>query len=207
MATPQINIINQTSDNDSLNIAVYQKYSSTPNLVVAAWRTANPSIGTTAFVPVPDNYAVHVQYQQDGINYRTKCLGITDYEGAYTVSKEGNDITLNASDSEFPDNQVLVSVAKKVAQAVDVCITLGGDTVYPPQTTSPSDYQDFTIIPTLYLARVKPEVTKGGILVAEELSTSEVAIQPGQTAYVTGDVNSGYVITVKNGLFTAPCNC
>jgi hypothetical protein len=204
MALPQINIINQT-DSDSLNLAVYQKYSSTPNLNITAWRTACPSIGTTAFVPVPDNYAVHVEYLQGGINYRTKCLPISDYEGAYQVSKEGNDITLIASENDFPDNQVVVGVAKKVAQAVDICITLGGDPVYPPQTTSPNDSQDFSIIPTLYIARVKPEVTKGGLLVAEEVSTSEIAIQPGQTAYVSGDINSGYIITVKNGLFTAPC--
>ncbi|MCR8558134.1 hypothetical protein KXD93_10790 [Mucilaginibacter sp. BJC16-A38] len=205
MATPQINIINNTVDNDSLNLAIYQKFSATPNLTVAAWRTASPSVGTTAYVPIPDNYAVHVIYPQDGISYKTQCLGITDYEGSYQVSKDGNDITLSASTTDFPDNQVLVSVAKKVAQAVDVCITLGGDVVYPPQTTSPGDSQDFSIIPTLYLAKVKPEVVKGGVLVAEELSTSEVAIQPGQTAYVTGDINTGYTITVKNGLYTAPC--
>jgi hypothetical protein len=204
MATPQINIINQT-DSDSLNLAVYQKYSDTPNLAITAWRTACPSIGTTAFVPVPDNYAVHVEYLQDGINYRTKCLPIADYEGSYQVSKEGNDITLAASENDFPDNQVVVNVAKKVAQAVDICITLGGDPVYPPQTTSPNDSQDFSIIPTLYIARIKAEVTKGGVLLADEVSTSEVAIQPGQTAYITGSINQGYGITVKTGLFTAPC--
>jgi len=204
MATPQINIINST-DTDSLNLAIFQKYSDTPDLEIIAWRTACPSIGTTAFVPVPDNYAVLVQYEQDGIRYRTKCLPITDYEGAYQVSKDGNDITLSSSPNNFPDNQVVVAVAKKVAQAVDICITLGGDPVYPPQTTSPNDSQDFSIIPTLYLARVKSEVVKGGILVAEEVSSSEVAIQPGQTAVVTGTKDTGYDITVKNGLFTAPC--
>jgi hypothetical protein len=205
MATPQINIINNTVDNDSLNLAIYQKFSATPDLTVAAWRTASPSIGTTAYVPIPSNYAVHVVYNQDGISYKTQCLQISDYEGAFLVSKEGSDITLSASVNQYPDNQVLVDVAKKVAQAVDVCITLGGDVVYPPQTTSPGDSQDFSILPTLYLAKVKPEVYKGGILVAEELTSSEVAIQPGQTAFITGDINSGYTITVKNGLFTAPC--
>ena len=203
MATPQINIINNTVDNDNLNLAIYQKFSSTPDLTVAAWRTASPSIGTTAYVPVPSNYAVHAIYDADGISYRTKSLQIIDYEGAYTISKDGDDITISASVNEYPDNQVLVAVAKKVAQAVDVCITLGGDDVYPPQTTSPGDSQDFSILPTLYLAKVKPEVTKGGILVAEELSSSEVSIQPGQTAFITGDINSGYNITVKNGLYTA----
>ena len=205
MAIPQINIINQTDDNDTLNLAIYQKFSSTPDLTVTAWRTAAPSVGTTAYVPVPGNYAVHVVYAKEGIAYRTKCLPIIDYEGAYTVSTDGGDITLSTSNGDFPDNQVLVDVAKKVGQAVDVCITLGGDLVYPAQTTSPGDSQDFNIMPTLYIAKVKPEVSKGGILVAEELSTTEVAIQPGQTAYVTGNINTGYDITVKTGLYTAPC--
>jgi len=205
MAIPQFNIINQ-SDDDQLNLAVYQKFENKPDLNHHAWRVANPSIGTTAFVPVPDDYDVVATYQQGGISYRTKCVGITDYEGAFVVSKDGNDITLDGDpNGSFPNNQVIVRVKRKVQQAVEVAITKGGDSVIKPQVTSPGDSQDFSIIPTLYLARVRPEVSKGGVLVAEEVSTTEIPIQPGQTAYVTGTRDQGYTITVKTGLFTAPC--
>jgi hypothetical protein len=150
---------------------------------------------------------VHVIYALDGIGYKTQSLPVIDFEGSYNVSREGNDIILNTSTSDFPDNQVVVNVRKNVAQAVNVYITLGGDNVYPPQLTSPGDSQIFSIAGDgIYLSRTKPEIEKGYILIAEELSSNEMQIQPGQTVSVNGDVNSGYVITVKTGLYTAPAN-
>jgi hypothetical protein len=50
-----------------------------------------------------------------------------------------------------------------------------------------------------FVAIANPEIeVNGGIMTIKEFSTPAIAMTAGETAYVTGDADSGYLITVKN---------
>src|ERR1700735_31228 len=97
MATQQLNIINNTGD-ERLHIAIYQKSADGGMSQTTAWRIAALSKGATAYVPIPDCYALQLRYNRGGINYRSGCVPIVDFRGAYRITGEEGCMIINQTE-------------------------------------------------------------------------------------------------------------
>jgi len=204
MATAQINIINNSS-NEHLHVAIYQKMDG-PSMLNVAWRVASLSIGSTASLSVPDVYAIQVRYNRKGVNYRTRCLPINNYAGAYLVGGEENCIKLSEATDVQPDRRIVVAADANTGFGVGVCALLSGNPVYGPVYINPTTQINFGIRPGFFfIALVNADITAGSYLEGNILTETETAIRPDQTITISSNDEGGYTFAVKQGLDTAEC--
>jgi hypothetical protein len=208
MEPSQINIINN-SDDDRLHLAIYQKPLDGGIPQTVAWRVASLSVGATAYLPIPVCYAIQLTYQAAGLSYKSRCAPITDYRGTFHVTGDDGCVLLNDATEPPADNHVVVTADANIRpQTIGACVVLGGDPVYGPLYLHPNTMVHFGIRPGLfYLAKVESGLSNGSILDTEALTATEVALRPNQTVTITGDKESGYSITLKDGLDSAECGC
>jgi hypothetical protein len=197
-----IYVINE-SDDPQTTIALYRKADDVMSISVHAWMTAYIPIGSKARFNIGSAYGIFISYTSSGGNimYESAILPITDGEGSFRVTKSGSEINLIAVESPEIADEVIVEVDKKVGRLIYVNV-IRNNQIYYTLPTSPGYSQEFIVQNDLFISKVRPEVMQGNILVAREILIPPSVIQAGETAVLTGDVNTGYDFTIRKEAYS-----
>lgn len=197
-----IYIIND-SDDPQATMAVYKKLDDVTSINIHAWMTAYLPRGSRARLTIGDTYGVFISYQNPNgqILYESEIIPITDDERYFSVTRTRHEISLVRMETPPGATEVFVNVEKKVGRYITVNIVRDNQ-VYYSLGTSPGCSQELTIDYSLYLTKVRPEVMQGKILEAREILIPPSQIYPGQTAILSGDLNQGYEIDIRDVAYT-----
>lgn len=208
-----LTIINDTDPPyNSLRIAVYQKDIQQPDQDIVAWVTASPAAnGGRCNIACPDIYEVYFEYpdpdyEGNNVTYQSNVVTINSYTALLQVVANEDDasgqitLSLQPLTGKKPiDGHIQVqmpAVGGTLLHYVNVYVAKEGQPVVPSVSAPPGTTADFEITPTYYAGFVDNVTAPGALLKAADLASSEVPVQPGQTATVTGNNNVGFTITV-----------
>lgn len=204
--TPNLNtltIMNNTREND-LRIAIYQKPVNPPLIDTPYWHTASPAANGGRFViEVPEHYEVYCEYEGlDGGCYRTNIIEIFGSTALMSVKTTLDDVTgartfslMREQRGETP-NHIRVDVPREVGQLIYASIGKSGNPIATFKTP-PTTVADLSVNPTVYLAVISVDLVQG-TMIGGIISETEVAVEVGDTATVTGSKNKGYTITPQS---------
>jgi hypothetical protein len=191
------------SDDPQATIALYKKLDDLNSINVHAWMTAYLPIGSRARINIGSSYGIFISYQNTNgqILYESEVLPITDDDRYFRVSRKGHEINLEREETPAGATEVFVSVDKKVGKLIYVNIVRDNQVYYSLPTT-PGCSQELMIDDSLFLTKVRPEVTQGAVLRAREILIPPGQIYPGQTAILNGNINLGYDFEIRDGKFS-----
>jgi hypothetical protein len=206
-----ITVVNATSNNELVRVAIYKKPTVQPTLATIAWQIIAPPPGGQTAVPIPEDYQVYAEYSLDPnnpdptlptatvnktntVNFlettaRFQILSATSQDkqtaGAY-ITQAFTDLSLNEVHLE---NDFGIGVLSHVQKDhVDI---------FAAQVLWPGAARIEDVRSTYYLAVIGQFVFQGSRLVDEDIQMSETAILDGGTAVVTGSMWKGYSITTS----------
>ena len=197
-AAPKINIFNDTPDGITRNLAIFQRAAYSPvGTRVVAWRTDLPRVGQKTSVPIPNNYAVLVIYENDnGLKVASPPAPVIDFNGRYRVSRTGPHITIAQIDPASQSYRIEVEVDGNVDQKVEVCVTLGGDLLYPSVMAYPNMKLIYEMRPMFFAAFISMSTSKGDLLEDSDVSPSQIPVRVGETVCITGNKTDGYRLSI-----------
>jgi hypothetical protein len=201
-STGTITVVNETSDNTNLIIAIYQKPNPGSTSPVVAWRVTPAPVGNPVYVSTFDNYDIFVKYTLNGRSYATQPIPIpnADLMGAYQVSKGPLLIEMDRLPERPAGHWVEVRAMANLGQAVEVNITVDSHLAYPPFAVQPGMVLQYTLSNGFYAALIGESVNMGDILDHSVVAHTEVAVGPGQTVRITGTAEAGYKLSVTDNV-------
>jgi hypothetical protein len=195
-------IVNETNEN--VRVAVFKKPYNRPNMKLAIWDVeAIPRNGGVVEVEIPTTYDVYCNYPSNITGpenpYGGTKTGIIriDLETARFVvqdesTTDGNDTVANIS-RQFTDLEAdEIQIDNHSSRAVWGHILMNGTDVYPPRLISPGRTFMEDVRTPIYLAIIDEYVSKGDVMVQEELITAPKSVFSGAIMTIRGSKWTGY---------------
>ena len=205
MADNLITLVNNSLDLNT-SLALFQQANPNPSGQITAWQVVylegtenNSHLGGQSQTPVPDDYAMVLNYMSGISSIMSSPVSWTGYGANVDITTDVNPIgdlvldldVLAASDP----TRVIINVPPNIGPGVTATVTKNMQNVLPPIALFASGTAGVQIVPTFYVGVVSQTLQSGSPVNAAEISATQ-AIQPGQTATVTGSAAAGYTITV-----------
>jgi hypothetical protein len=197
-------LVNKTDEN--VKIAVFKKPYNRPNMKLAIWKTESiPRNGGSVDVEIPTTYDVYCNYPHN-VNEPEDPYGGTktgmiriDLETARFVvqderTTDGNDNVANIV-RQFTDLEAgEIQVDNHSSRAVWCHVLMNGMDVYPPRLISPGRTLMEDVRTPMYLGIIDEYVSRGDIMVQEELSTAPKSVFSGAQTNIRGSKWTGYAL-------------
>jgi hypothetical protein len=198
-----VTLVNRT--NEMVRLALFMAPVVNPTLGSIAWMIAEPPPGGSAMIEIPDDFAVQGRYSSDPANpshldTATAAITFTEstatfaIEGAASADGQATGAVIRQLFTDLVMNEV--RVVNHYPIGVELSILRGGRPIHSPQVLWPGGMWMEDIRGSIHVAVVSQLAMAGERLVQEEISMSQIDVQPGDTLAVTGSMWTGYALSL-----------
>lgn len=192
--TLALSMSNQTLE--PLALAFYQKVSQSQTSVVL-WQVVNLQSGAGSFITPDSNYTAAVSATVGGVLQTSGSVSLMNGGDSWTVSQDSisGALTLNEQQGNNPGQWMFLN---NTNLNVSVAISLNGNQVLASH--SAGSFNTLVLVepnPSAFYAALVPAGSLPGTVMTESQLPSEMPINIGQSAVVTGSAQTGFAITVQ----------